>query len=282
MTLQSDALVDSYYKKKNCIKRPSIYLDIFYLLLIIVGPQLYWPSITMILSAAIIDRDGLIYVARQYCEMSRSKVEALYMAFPRLITKGKQHTIVETNDVRYIYQAINDFYCILITDKHSNILEDIRTLRLFVGAINEYASIGKGMINEESITYNRFDLLFVFDEIVALGVRQIDNLTQLRTIMDMKSEEEKAFMESITRKEKEAKAKSAEKAKFLDQQRRNEALLQQSGGSSFVGRGLGVTSSISSESKPLEPIVETDSEPSKPIRPLSKGKAMKLRVSSKK
>lgn len=178
----------------------------------------------MILSSAIIDKDGVIYVARQYTEMTRAKVESYYMAFSRLITKGKQHTIFDTNEVRYIYQSINDFYCVLITDKNSNILEDITTLRLFVSAINEYASIGKGLINQESITHNRFDLLFVFDELVASGIRQIDNLTQLRTIMDMKSEEEKAFVESLSKKEREAKAKSAEKAKELDRQRRNEML----------------------------------------------------------
>mgnify|MGYP001007900845 CR=1 FL=1 len=226
----------------------------------------------MILSAAIVDKDGSIYVARQYCEMKRAKVEALYNAFSRLITKGKQHTIIETNEVRYIYQSINDFYSVLITDKQSNILEDIKTLRLFVGAITEYASMGKSLINEESITQNRFDLLFVFDEIVALGVRQIDNLAQLRTVMEMKSEEEKAFMESLTKKEKEAKAKSAEKAKELDQQRRNEMLRQ-----SERPMGRGMSTGISSDSKPLEPIVETESVHSKPTRVMSRGRALKLK-----
>lgn len=228
----------------------------------------------MILSAGIVDKDGVIFVARQYCEMTRAKVEALYIAFSRLITKGKQHTIIETNEVRYIYQAINDFYSVLITDKYSNILEDIKTLRLFVGAINEYASIGKGLINEESITQSRFDLLFVFDEIVALGVRQIDNLTQLRIVMEMKSEEEKAFMESLTKKEKEAKAKSAEKAKELDQQRRNEMLHQSE---RSMGRGMAMSASISSESKQTEPIVETELKPTKPLRLMSRGKALKLK-----
>lgn len=229
----------------------------------------------MILSAAIVDKNGSIYVARQYCEMTRAKVEALYIAFSRLITKGKQHTIIDTNEVRYIYQAINDFYSVIITDKHSNILEDIKTLRLFVGAINEYASLGKGLINEESITQSRFDLLFVFDEIVSLGVRQIDNLQQLRTVMDMKSQEEKAFMESLTKKEKEAKAKSAEKAKELDQQRRNELLHQ-----SERTMGRGIATSISSETKPTEPIVETDHQPSKPTRVMSRGRALKLKPKS--
>lgn len=229
----------------------------------------------MILSSGIVDKDGAIYVARQYCEMSRAKVEAMYIAFSRLITKGKQHTIFETNEVRYIYQPINDFYCVLITDRQSNILEDIKTLRLFVGAINEYASIGKGLINEDSITQNRFDLLFVFDEIVALGVRQLDSLTQLRTVMEMKSEEEKAFMESLTKKEKEAKAKLAEKAKELDQQRRNEMLHQSDRHTS--SRGMGMATGISSESKPSEPAVESENKPTKPSRVMSRGRALKLK-----
>lgn len=229
----------------------------------------------MILSAAIVDKDGSIYVARQYCEMTRSKVEAIYMGFARLITKGKQHTIIDTQEFRYIYQAINDFYCVLVTDKHSNILEDIKTLRLFVGAINEYASLGKGLITEDSITHSRFDLLFVFDEIVVLGVRQIENLSQLRTVMEMKSEEEKAFVESLTRKEKEAKAKSAEKAKELDQQRRNEMLHQQERyhSSSNASRSSTVTAS---ESKPAVTALETDFKPSMPIK--SRGRALKLKA----
>lgn len=228
----------------------------------------------MILSTGIVDKDGAIYVARQYCEMTRARVEALYIAFSRLITKGKQHTIVETNEVRYIYQPINDFYCVLVTDKQSNILEDIKTLRLFVGAINEYASFGKGLINEDSITQSRFDLLFVFDEIVALGVRQIDSLTQLRTVMEMKSEEEKAFMESLTKKEKEAKAKLAEKAKELDQQRRNEMLHQSE---RTIGRGINISKGISSDTKPAEPVLESEPKPSKSTRVMSRGRALKLK-----
>lgn len=228
----------------------------------------------MILSAAVVDKDGAIYVARQYSEMTRTKVEALYLAFSKRITKGKQHTIIETNDVRYIYQAINDFYSVLITDKQSNILEDIKTLRLFVSAINEHASVGKGIINEESIMKSRFDLLFVFDEIVSLGVRQIDNLTQLRTVIEMKSEEEKQFMESLTKKEKEAKAKSAEKAKEFDQKRRNELLNQSE---RHMGRGMGMATGIRSEFKQVEAISELEDKPSKPKRVMSRGRALKLK-----
>lgn len=231
------------------------------------------------MSAAIVDKDGAIYVARQYCEMTKAKVEALYIAFSRLITKGKQHTIIDTNEVRYIYRAINEFYCVLITYKHSNILEDIKTLNLFTSAITEYASIGKG-ISEESLTEYRFDLLFVFDEIVSLGMRQIDNLAQLRTVMEMESEMERLEIENRTKKEREAKAKAAEKSKQLDLQRRNE-MLRQSDRQTMSGRGLGssgTAAAISSSSKITEPIVErSDSESVKPARVMSRGRALKLK-----
>lgn len=233
----------------------------------------------MILSAAIVDKDGSIYVARQYCELTKSKVEALYVAFSRLITKGKQHTIIDTNGVRYIYRAINEFYCVLITDKHSNILEDIKTLGLFTGAITEYASVGRG-ISEESIMDARFDLLFVFDEIVSMGARQIDNISQLRTIMEMKSEEERAAQEVQGRKEREAKAKAAEKSKELDLQRKSEMLHQHE--RAAMGRGImggANTTAISSSTRLIEPVLEpTESKAEKLPRVMSRGRALKLKA----
>ena len=45
-------------------------------------------------------------VSRQYAEMSRIRIEGLLAAFPKLVGTGKQHTYVETENVRYVYQPI--------------------------------------------------------------------------------------------------------------------------------------------------------------------------------
>ena len=69
-------------------------------------------------------------VSRQFVNMSRIRIEGLLAAFPKLVGTGKQHTFVETENVRYVYQPMEALYLILVTSKQSNILEDLETLRL--------------------------------------------------------------------------------------------------------------------------------------------------------
>ena len=63
-------------------------------------------------------------------DMSRIRIEGLLAAFPKLVGTGKQHTYVETENVRYVYQPIEALYLLVVTNKQSNILEDLETLRM--------------------------------------------------------------------------------------------------------------------------------------------------------
>lgn len=119
--------------------------------------------------------------------MPRSRVEALLASFPKLLTSGSQHTTIETDSVRYVYQPLEDLYMILITNKSSNILQDIDSLHLFSRLVSDLCK----NLDEREISRNAFQLLGAFDEIAAMGYRENVNLQQIRSILEMESHEEK-------------------------------------------------------------------------------------------
>ncbi len=75
----------------------------------------------------------------------------------------------------YVYQPLDALFVVLITTKNSNILEDLETLRLFAKVIPEYCK----SMTEGEVSANAFELIFAFDEIVALGYRESVNLHQV-------------------------------------------------------------------------------------------------------
>ena len=119
-------------------------------------------------------------------DIPRSRVEGLLVSFPKLIHSDEQHTFVETDSVRYVYQSLESLYMVLITTKNSNILEDLETLRLFTKVIPEYCRV----MSESEVSKHAFELIFAFDEIIALGYRENVNLAQIRTYTEMDSHEE--------------------------------------------------------------------------------------------
>ncbi|KAL3899985.1 MAG: hypothetical protein SGCHY_001664 [Lobulomycetales sp.] len=148
--------------------------------------------------------------------MPRSRIEGLLASFPKLIGAADQHTFVETDAVRYVYQPLDDLYLVLVTNKGSNILQDISTLHLFARIVGEHCR----SVNEREVSRMAFELLGLFDEIVSLGARENVSLAQIRTISEMESHEEKMQAEIEKAKLKEAKIEQDKKVKILDNQRR--------------------------------------------------------------
>ncbi|KAF2120258.1 coatomer subunit delta [Lophiotrema nucula] len=148
--------------------------------------------------------------------MQRSRIEALLASFPKLADSGTQHTIAEQDNVRYVYQPLDELYMVLITNLQSNILQDINSLHLFAQVVS---SICKSL-DEREILKNAFELLTAFDEIVTLGYRENLTLSQIKTFLEMESHEER-IQEIIARnKELEASEERKRRAKQLEMQRK--------------------------------------------------------------
>lgn len=91
---------------------------------------------------------------------------------------------------------------------------------------------------------NAFNLIFAFDEIVALGYRESVNLAQIKTFVEMDSHEEKVYQAVRQTQEREARQKMREKAKELQRQRMEAT---KRGGPSMGGMG-GRSGGFSSDS----------------------------------
>ncbi|VAH18867.1 unnamed protein product [Triticum turgidum subsp. durum] len=165
----------------------------------------------VVLAASIISKSGKALVSRQYVDMSRIRIEGLLAAFPKLVGTGKQHTYLETESVRYVYQPIEGLYLLLITNKQSNILEDLDTLRLLSKLVPEYSSL-----DEDSICKTAFELIFAFDEAISLGNKENVTVQQVKQYCEMESHEEKAHKLMMQSKINETKDVMKKRASELD------------------------------------------------------------------
>lgn len=166
----------------------------------------------VVLAASIVGKSGKVLVSRQFVDMSRIRIEGLLAAFPKLIGTGKQHTYIETDNVRYVYHPIESLYLLLVTNKQSNILEDLDTLRLLSKLVPEYSY----SLDEEGICKHAFELIFAFDEVIALGHKENVTVAQVKQYCEMESHEEKLYKLVQQSKVNETKDLMKRKASEID------------------------------------------------------------------
>ncbi|GMM27992.1 coatomer subunit delta [Martiniozyma asiatica (nom. inval.)] len=166
----------------------------------------------VVLAASICTHGGKPVISRQFRELTKDRVTALLASFPNLLSSvsNTQHTTVEDEFVRYVYQPLEEYYVVLITNKHSNILQDINTLHLFSKVITSIL----GNIDEREIFDNCFELLSAFDEIVTLGYKENLESHQIMEFLAMDSHEER--IQEIIDRNKELEATEASKRKAIE------------------------------------------------------------------
>jgi hypothetical protein len=231
-------------------------------------------------SASVLTKGGKVLLARQFVEMPRMRIENHLATFPKLVGTEKQHNTVETAEVRYVYRPIESLLLVLVTNKHSNIVEDLETLRLFARVLSEYCP---GELDEAAVCRNAFELTFAFDEIVALGHKENVTMHDIQVNIEMESHEEKLANMIRQSKEREAVEEMKRKARTIAKQNQVKGPGSGgSGGSSYMGPTPDVPSLASTVASSggtdmlSSPSISSFSAPTTYTKPAMKGGGMQL------
>ena len=182
----------------------------------------------VVLAAAVLTnntgKSSKVLLSRQYVEMTRIRIEGLLAALPRLMNTGSQHTFIETDNVRYVYQPFEQMLLVIVTNKGSNIVDDLDTLRLLGRLLPEIVplanDVGYGTARTEvEVQQAAFDIMFAFDEVISMGYRDNVTVDGVLTTLEMKSHEEDQANEAALQKVKEAILRGKEAAKQLKKER---------------------------------------------------------------
>ncbi|CAM9908627.1 unnamed protein product, partial [Choristocarpus tenellus] len=147
---------------------------------------------------------------------------------------NKQHTFIETESVRYVYQPIENLFLLLLTNKGSNIVEDLETLRMLSKVVPDVA----GGVTEDKVGGKAFELVFAFDEVINTGGhKESVTLQQIKSNMEMDSHEERLHKLIEDTKLEAAKQEASKKAKELRE--RQKEMANRPGGGSMSGMGGG-------------------------------------------
>lgn len=82
---------------------------------------------------------------------------------------------------------VQGLYLLLITNRQSNILEDLDTLRLLAKLVPEFAQ----SLDDDTVVRQAFELVSAFDEVISLGHKENISVSQVKQNCEMESHEEK-------------------------------------------------------------------------------------------
>lgn len=169
----------------------------------------------VVLAVCICTRGGKILLARIFAEIKSDIVKMMISNFSNLICNTSyQHTMIEDDNFRFVYNPLEELFITLITNKKSNILEDIKILNIFSSVVGHQLRI----VDESEVYDKSFDIISAFDEIVNSGYNENLFLSQIQTYLEMNSHEEK--IQKIIQKNKELEAAEERKKRAKEIQRK--------------------------------------------------------------
>lgn len=161
----------------------------------------------VVLAVAISTKEGKMLLSRHCGDISKSKVEDCVKNLPKLINVEQQHTFVEHNNLRIIYLPFNTLYLQVISEKNSNIIEDIEILRQLHSIILQCLTEGQ---DEAQVCDNAIDIILAIDDIITNGNRNSISQSLVLAAISMESNNEKMHDLVMKNREQVAKEKAYE------------------------------------------------------------------------
>lgn len=116
-----------------------------------------------------------------------------------------------------MYLPIEKLYLILITNKNSNIIEDLEVIRQLHQVVIQQCN--QGALDEKTIMKKSFDLILSFDDVITHGHRESVTMAQLEAYLEMDSTDEKMFKKMQLIREAEAKEIAKKQQKEIAKRR---------------------------------------------------------------
>lgn len=189
-----------------------------------------------VLSAAVCLNTGKPLLARQFRAIPRDVITAHLANFAGLLRENSQHTTIESGKVRYVYQPVESFLVVIVTNIHLNIVQDMDTLQTFLKTVSSMLRSNTGArIDASDVFLASFEILAAFDEIINQGYKENLTASQVATFLEMNLHEEK--LQEIIDKNKELEATEERKRKAKEIHRRElERRANEAAGSSFTAQ----------------------------------------------
>lgn len=175
----------------------------------------------VIYSACICTKTGKILLSRQFMPISKIKIEEHISSLPKHLASSHQHTQIDVDNLRYLYIPMQDLLLVLISNRTSNVIEDMEILKLLYGVVIEKCK--EGGVSEKKIASCAFDLILAFDDVITFGYRESVSVGQVMEYLEMDSSEEKTFIKQQKMRENEAKELSKRKQQEIDKKKRQKA-----------------------------------------------------------
>eukprot|EP00771_Trimastix_marina_P004123 gnl/Trimastix_PCT/860.p1 GENE.gnl/Trimastix_PCT/860~~gnl/Trimastix_PCT/860.p1 ORF type:complete len:569 (+),score=96.27 gnl/Trimastix_PCT/860:108-1709(+) len=158
----------------------------------------------VVVCCGILQKTGSVIFSRNFLAMESQVTQSWFSAFPSL-SQQSEHSVFETEEVRYCCHQIQPFYLVMVTTRTSNIIQDLECMRTMVRIVQDQVQMAALSITEKALKQCQFDIMAGWDEEISSGYPNNLTVDEIDKNIAMISYEEEHYKRMQKEREKNAK-----------------------------------------------------------------------------